>query len=180
MLKEINLAHICLIPKDSNSIKVEDYRPISLCNTIYKIIAKCLAKRLKIYLPELVSTSQTAFILSRKIADNILLSQELLLIFNQKNSPPRLCIQFDLSKAFNSVNQDYVIAMLKKMSFKEKFTSWIKWCIENVSFDVLDNGEESRKFGIIRGLRQSDPLFPMLFVLAMEGLTTLMNYAEIQ
>lgn len=51
MLKEVNHTHLCLIPKEPNVERVEDYKPIALCNTSYKVIVKCLDKRLKVYLP---------------------------------------------------------------------------------------------------------------------------------
>lgn len=54
VLKEVNMTNICTIPKEQN-MKVGDLRPISLCNITYKLIAKCLAWRLKTYLSELVS-----------------------------------------------------------------------------------------------------------------------------
>lgn len=87
VFREVNLAHIWLIPKDPSADKVEDFGPIALCNTIYKIIAKCLAEMLKNYLPNLISKNQT-FILDRKISDNILLDQELLQGFNRKHNAP--------------------------------------------------------------------------------------------
>lgn len=57
ILKEINITHLCLIPKNQNAKTIEDFRPILLCNFIYKIIAKCISERLKVYLLELISNN---------------------------------------------------------------------------------------------------------------------------
>lgn len=146
MLKEVNRTHICLLQKHSNAERVEDFRPISLCNTMYKIIAKCLADHLKKYLPELISKNQSAYIAGRKIEDNIILAQELLKGFNQKQTANKLCVQIDISKAFDVINRDFVILMLQRMGFKDKFIGWIRACITTTSFSILVNGYPSNFF----------------------------------
>jgi hypothetical protein len=73
----INDTHIALIPKKLVPQVPADYRPISLCNVIYKIIAKCLANRLKPHLPDYVHPSQQAFIKGRRISNNIIIAQEI-------------------------------------------------------------------------------------------------------
>lgn len=166
------MTYLCLIPKSQGCEKVEDFRPISLCNITYKLIAKCIEERLKVYLLELISSNQSAFTQGRKISESVLLAQELQEGFSSKKGSAKVCFQLDISKAFDSINTNYILTMLKKMGFKQKFVSLIQTCIEHPSFAVLVNGKATRSFSSLRGLRQGDPLSLMLLVIAIEGLST--------
>lgn len=75
MPSHINDTHIALIPKKLVPLVPADYRPISLCSVIYKIIAKCIANRLKPHLPDYIHPSQQAFIEGRRISNNIIIAQ---------------------------------------------------------------------------------------------------------
>lgn len=74
MLKQWNATTIMLIPKITNASSTSDFRPISLCNTVYKVISKLLAGRLKSLLPLIISNAQSAFHPGRLLAKNVLLA----------------------------------------------------------------------------------------------------------
>ena len=76
ILKSINHTFITLIPKVNNLEKVSNFRPISFCNVIYKIISKLIANRLKPVLNSIISETQSAFIADRLITNNILITFE--------------------------------------------------------------------------------------------------------
>ena len=103
LLREVNSTIIALIPKVPNPYLLNDYRPISCCNIIYKCISKILATRIKGVLLELIDKSQTAFIQGRRIFDNVLISQELLRNYHLDRGSPRCTLKIDFMKAFDNV-----------------------------------------------------------------------------
>lgn len=69
----LNITQMILLPQKENSVTLEDFRPISLCNAVMKLITKVLANRLTEILPPVISPNQSAFLKNRLITDNILL-----------------------------------------------------------------------------------------------------------
>lgn len=86
ILKSLNHTKIVLIPKVKTLTQVSQFRPISLCNVIYKIIAKAMAKRLRRILPKLISVNQSAFVQDRQITDNVLIAHEVVHFLKNKKS----------------------------------------------------------------------------------------------
>ena len=96
MLQQWNATILTLIPKKKNAVLVSDFRPISCCNTVYKVISKLLANRLKQILPSVISNTQSAFIPGRLLVENVLMGTELIQGYNWKNISKRSLLKVDL------------------------------------------------------------------------------------
>ncbi len=178
LLKKINHTNICLIPKVQNPETVKEFRPISLCNVLYKIIAKVLANRLKKILPQIISESQSAFVPGRLISDNILIAFETL-HHMQHMKGGRLgymALKLDMSKAYDRVEWEFLEKIMLKMGFHTRWVSIVMECVRTVSYSVLINGDPKGFFNPSRGLRQGDPISPYLFLLCAEGLQALLAH----
>jgi hypothetical protein len=91
LLQEHNHTHIALIPKQYGSHTVHHFRPIRLCNIVYKIITKILANKLKFMLLKIISPLQSAFVLSRNIQDNTILTMNFCTHSNTKKENEGSC-----------------------------------------------------------------------------------------
>ena len=129
-----------------------------------------------LFLQHLISRAQSAFIKKRSIHDNFIYTQNLVQCLHRQKIPA-LFLKLDISKAFDSVRWDYLMEVLEKMGFGVKWRSWVTTLISTASTSVLLNGGRGKWFKHKVGLRQGDPLSPMLFILAMEPLQCLLNCA---
>ncbi|KAL0287022.1 UNVERIFIED_CONTAM: hypothetical protein Sangu_2713200, partial [Sesamum angustifolium] len=166
----VNTTILALIPKVRAPSTVSDFRPISCCNVLYKVITKIIVQRLRLVLDKLISPSQNAFVPGRSIGDNILLAQELFAGYNRQGLPMRCALKVDLRKAYDTVEWDFLSAVLQMFGFPGTFIGWVEECVTTPMFSVCINGNPHGFFKGSRGLRQGDPMSPFLFVLIMEVL----------
>ena len=123
-----------------------------------------------------MSPTQNAFVEGRQILDAALTANEAIDSPLKGDEAGVLC-KLDLEKAYDHINWDFLLIVMQKMGFGEKWAGWIRWCISTASFLVLINGSPTGFFQSTRGLRQGDPISPYLFVLGMEALSCLINRA---
>ncbi|KAJ9536720.1 hypothetical protein OSB04_un000105 [Centaurea solstitialis] len=175
LTKEINHTLLCFIPKIPNATRVSDFRPISCCTVLYKIISKIICDRIKPYLGGIVSPTQSAFIPGRRISDNILMAHELVAGYQKDAGKPRCAFKIDLRKAYDTVDWRFLLRMMKGFGFHPVLCRWIDEMLSTSSFSIALNGETEGFFKGARGLRQGDPISPYLFTLVMEGFSMLLR-----
>jgi len=171
-----NSSSISLVAKVKDPLNLGDYRPISLIGSMYKIVAKILALRVKRVLGSCIGEVQSAYIEGRSILEGPLIVNELC-SWTKSKGRKLLVFKADFNKAFDTVNWNFLDSMMEQMNFGVKWRSWIRGCLMSAKASVLVNGSPTKEFSMERGVRQGDPLSPFLFIIAMEGLNVAMTEA---
>lgn len=120
--RNVNETHVRLIPKVQGPKRVTDYRPIALCNVIYKVFSKVITKRMKAILPMLISENQSAFVAGRAILDYVLINHETIHFLKTSGAKKHvsMAVKTDMSKAYDRLEWPFIKEVLSRMGFHNK------------------------------------------------------------
>jgi hypothetical protein len=173
----VNQTYMILLRKKVDAEEVKDYRPISLIHSFNKLFAKALAVRLAPFMHELVWPNQSAFICGRAIHDNFRTMQSTTKWLHARRRSSIL-LKIDIAKAFYTVSWPFLIELLHHLGLSQRWLNWVSILLSTASTKILLNGQLGRHICHAWGLRQGDPLSPLLFMLTVEALNTLFHLAE--
>jgi hypothetical protein len=164
-MDKINFTDICLIPKVEHPEFVNQFWPISLWNTLYKIVTKVVVNILKELIPLIISPYQTGFIPRHSIHENIVVAQEMIHnMWKMNGKEGYFAIKVDLSKTYDMLNWNFIDCTLRKIGLLEDLTKVIMKAITSVKINVKCNGARADCFRTQKVIRQGDMLSPYLFV----------------
>jgi ribonuclease HI len=178
----LNDGWMCPIYKKNDKNEIANYRPITVLNTDYKLMAKVLQAKLAAAAPELIHQNQAGFMKGRSIFDHIKTIQAVteyaeIVDDNEWNG---LIVALDQEKAYDKIRHDYLWTTLKTMNLPVRFVNTIKEMYKNAKTQVMINGFLSETFDVTRGVRQGDPLSCLLFNLAIELLAIMIRNSQLE
>ena len=158
---------ISLLFKGGDRENIRNWRPLTVLNCDYKIIAKILSTRLKIVLPKIIHSDQKGFVSGRNISHANRLIQDIIHYVDSEDEEG-VIIFLDQQKAFDRIEWGWVKACLKKFNFGPKFCNWIDMLLQDSKTCIKTNGFVSRYVSISRSARQGCPIAPLLYVIQAE------------
>ena len=154
------------LPKELSKRHIKNWRPIPLLNVDTKIVSNVFAAKLKHILPSIISSNQTAYVEKRCISKKCRLISDIMGVSGKENIPGYL-VTIDLEKAFDSLDQDFILCVLKKFDLGDSFINQIKI--------LLNGGFATQYFTAKRGAAQGDPISAYFFIMAFEVLFALIK-----
>jgi hypothetical protein len=173
----LNEVYMVLLHKKDVPIQVQDYRPISLIHYVSKLLSKALSRRLAPHMSTLVQPKQSDFIRGRAIHDNFMTVQGTTKLLHARRWPCYM-LKVDIAKAFDMVSWPFLFEFLAFMGFSRHWINWVAVILSIESTRILLNSQPGQRICHTRGLRQSDPLSLLLFVLTMEALNGLFCFVD--
>ena len=176
-MERLNYGTITLIPKIKDANQIQQYRPICLLNVVYKIFTKALMLRMEKSMSKIISKSQNAFIKGRNIMDGVMSLHEIL-HDTKVRKKEGLVLKLDFEKAYDKINWKFLMDCLKQRGFGAKWCAWIWQVMTSGTLSVKVNNSLVSYFKSGKGVRQGDPLSPLLFNIAADALAKMITTAQ--
>jgi hypothetical protein len=161
-IHSINFGTIILIPKSSNANSIQRYRPVCLLNVSFKIFTKVLASRLTTVANKVISPTQSAFLPSRNIMEGVIVLHETIHELHRRQLDG-VVFKIDFEKAYDKVKWTFVRQTLRMKGFDDKWCAWVDAIMKKGHVTIKVNNYTGNTFETKKGLRQGDPLSPILF-----------------
>lgn len=171
----LNHTHMVLIPKKQDPKEVSKFRPTSLCNVLYKLIAKVVTNRLKNILPFIISKNQSAFTPGHFITDNLVVAFENFHSMNGNNvSDGYMALKLDMAKVYDKVKWSFLRNIKLQLGCRCSWVEIVVSFVQSTTYSFVINGELCGLVTPSRAIRQGDPISPYLFLFCAEGLSALL------
>ena len=153
--------------KGKDRLEIANWRPITLLNVDYKLLTKTLGQRLKTVLPSLINKDQNGFVPGGNIFYSAHTVRDIL-FYCKKENIDLILLALDYTKAFDSVNFEFIEKTFETFNFGDNFRKWINIIYRDGKSCISNNGHISECFKIERSTRQGDPISPLVFILGLE------------
>jgi hypothetical protein len=173
-LQNINGSYITLVPKKPVPLVVSDFRPISLTNVCMKFLTKLAANRLQGKILDCIHKNQYGFLRNRSIQDCLAWAFEYIYLCHASKRPI-VILKLDFAKAFDTVEHEAIIQVMRHKGFNEKLLKWSLDFLSTGSSAVLMNGVPGKQFQCKHGVRQGDPISPLFYLFGSDLLQSAVN-----